>query len=132
MIGLDRRYLRRYGVEADSLAAIVPYSGQAITHFTHRSMQGLGPLQPTVDSLAPLYHVRSDAPPMLILSGDREEELYGRYEETAYFRRMLLLTGHPDVEFHELEGFDHNDMCAPGHAILMKYIHRRQEPVTRP
>ncbi len=132
MIGLDRRYLHRYGVEADSIAAIVPYSGQAITHFTHRSMQGLGPLQPTVDSLAPLYHVRGDAPSMLILSGDREEELYGRYEETAYFRRMLLLAGHRDVEFHEFEGFDHNDMCAPGHAILMKYIRRRQEPVTRP
>ncbi|MDE7122982.1 MAG: alpha/beta hydrolase, partial [Alistipes sp.] len=126
MVALDRRYLRRYGIEADSLAAVVPYSGQAVTHFTHRRMQGIGPLQAVVDSLAPLYHVRGDAPPMLILSGDRELELYGRYEETAYFHRMLRLAGHPDATLLEIQGFDHGDMCAPGHLLLVKYIRRRE------
>lgn len=53
-------------------------------------------------------------------------ELYGRYEETAYFVRMLRLNGHKDVTFFELDGFDHGDMAEPGHLILLKYIRNRK------
>ncbi|MCK7529150.1 MAG: hypothetical protein MZV64_72150 [Ignavibacteriales bacterium] len=31
-----------------------------------------------------LYHVRKDAPPLILITGDRELELLGRYEENAY------------------------------------------------
>ena len=53
-------------------------------------------------------------------------ELYGRYEETAYFVRMLRLNGHKDVTFFELDGFGHGDMAEPGHLILLKYIRKRK------
>lgn len=53
-------------------------------------------------------------------------ELYGRYEETVYFVRMLRLNGHKDVTFFELDGFDHGDMAEPGHLILLKYIRKRK------
>ena len=33
MIGLDKSRLARYGIDADRLRGIVPFSGQAITHF---------------------------------------------------------------------------------------------------
>lgn len=125
MIGLDKKYLIKYGVDADMLAAIVPYSGQVITHFAQRSKLGLDALTPVVDEFAPLFYVRADAPPMLIISGDRELELYGRYEENAYFVRMLGLCGHKDVAFYELEGFSHSDMAAPAHLLLLKYIKDR-------
>ena len=69
------------------------FSGQVITHFETRRAQGIQPLQPTIDSTAPLFHVRRDCPPMLILSGDREKELYGRYEETA------LLLAHDEARW---------------------------------
>lgn len=127
MLGLDRHYLARYGVDADSMAAIVPYSGQVITHFAQREKLGVSPLTPTIDSLAPLFHVRGDAAPMLIISGDREMELYGRYEETAYFARMLKLNGHKDVTFYELDGFNHGDMAEPAHLVLLKYIRERED-----
>ena len=126
MIGLDRSRLARYGCDADALAAVIPLSGQAITHFEQRRTQGIDPLRPLVDSLAPLYHVRGDAPPMLIVSGDRELELFGRYEETAYLRRMLLLCGHDRITFYELDGFDHVGMLEPAFLLLNRYIETRE------
>ncbi len=128
MLGLDKKYLARYGIDADLLAAVVPYSGQAITHYTERKMHGIGALTPTIDDLAPIAHLRADAPPMLIISGDRELEMNGRYEENAYFVRMLRLNGHPDVRFVELGGFSHGAMAAPGHFLLLNYIKERTAP----
>lgn len=125
MLGLNKAYLAKYDVDADRFAAIVPYSGQVITHFAHRSKKGLSPLTPIVDEYAPLYYVRGDAAPFLIISGDREIELYGRYEEAAYFARMLKLCGHKDVTFYELGGFDHSQMAAPAHLLLLEYIKAR-------
>ena len=34
IIGLDKRWLAKYGVDAHSLAALVPFSGQCVTHYT--------------------------------------------------------------------------------------------------
>ena len=70
MVGLDKKLLARYGKDADKLAGIIPFSGQVITHFETRNQRGLKPLQPTIDETAPLYHVRNDCAPILILSGD--------------------------------------------------------------
>ncbi len=126
MLGLNKDYLAKYGIDPDTqIKALVPYSGQVITHFAQRRKQGLGDLTPTIDHLAPLYYVRGDAAPMLVISGDREQELFGRYEENAYFVRMLRLNGHKDVIFHEVDGFDHGDMAEPAHLILLKYIKNR-------
>ncbi len=122
MVGLDKSWLANYGVDADQLAGIIPFSGQVITHFETRRMQGIQPLQPTIDETAPLFHVRKDCPPMLILSGDREMELYGRYEETAYFWRMMKLVGHPDVTLYEFDGFNHGSMALPGFAVTREFI----------
>ena len=36
MVGLDKSYLQEYGVDADSIAAYLPISGQTVTHFTIR------------------------------------------------------------------------------------------------
>lgn len=127
MVGLDKSWLRKYGVDADTLAGIIPFSGQVITHFETRRTQGIGPLQPTIDRTAPLFHVRKDCPPMLIVSGDREKELYGRYEETAYFWRLLKLVGHPDVTFYELGGFDHGSMARAAFPLALDFIRRLQQ-----
>jgi len=50
-----------------------------------------------VDDLAPLYHVRKDAPPLLLITGDRELEMLGRYKENAYLWRMMKVVGHTDT-----------------------------------
>ena len=124
IIGLDKRWLAKYGVEADSLAALVPFSGQCVTHYNIRKQQGIPPLQATIDQYAPLTYIRPDAPPIVIISGDRELELFGRYEEQAYFWRMLKLVGHKDVTLYEMQGYDHGAMPQPAYKILKDHIHR--------
>ena len=127
MVGLDRSRLARYGAEADSLAGLIPYSGQVITHFSDRKSKGIGELTPYVDENAPLFHVRKDAPPYIIITGDAEEELFGRYEENLYMWRMMKLAGHPDVGIYKLDGYNHGDMAAPAHHILKREVRRLTE-----
>lgn len=122
MIGLDKRYLAKYGVDADSIAGYVPFSGQAITHYEYRKIFGISPLTPTIDEYAPLTYVRGDAQPFLIISGDREIEMNGRYEEQAYFWRMLKLNGAKDVRLVECKGYDHGAMPEAGFRIFVDFI----------
>lgn len=124
MIGLDKSRLEKYGIDADSLAGLIPYSGQVITHFSDRKSQGIGELTPWVDRNAPLFYVRKDAPPYIIITGDAEQELYGRYEENLYMWRMMRLAGHPDVKIFKLDGYNHGDMATPAHHILIREIER--------
>ena len=124
MIGLDKHYLEAYGVDANEIAGLIPFSGQAITHYNVRKQQGIGPLQPTIDKYAPISFCRADCPPMVIISGDREIELFGRYEEQAYFYRMLLLNGAKDVKLYEMQGYDHGGMPFPAFPILKNEIKR--------
>ncbi len=122
MIGLDKRWLEAHQIDANDIAGLIPYSGHTITHFTVRAERGIDGKQPIVDDLAPLFHVRNDAPPMLLITGDRDLELLGRYEETAYFWRMMQEVDHPNTELFELEGYDHGGMAEPAHPLLLKFV----------
>lgn len=124
MIGLDKKWLAKYGVDADSIAALAPFSGHAISHFAYREAMGMKTTQPSIDEYAPLYYVRPDAPEMIIISGDREMELLGRYEETAYLWRMMKVNGHKKTYLYELDGFDHGAMVSPAFHILKNHIKR--------
>ncbi|WP_379965622.1 alpha/beta hydrolase [Epilithonimonas sp. UC225_85] len=122
MITLDKKYLQKYQIDADQIAGLIPFSGQAITHFQIRKEQGIPELQPTIDEYAPLFHVRKEGPPIVLITGDRELELLGRYEENAYLARMLELVKHPSVKLLEEDGFDHVGMAKPGFPLLLKEI----------
>lgn len=124
MVGLDRKWLIKYGINADSIAALIPYSGQAITHYEQRKKQGLSALQPVIDEYAPLSHIRKDAPPYIIITGDADLEMNGRYEENAYMWRMMKLIGHPDVKIFKIDGMGHGPMSHPAHYILKRQIKR--------
>lgn len=123
MIGLDKSWLRKYGIEADKIAGLIPFSGHTITHFTVREERGIPGTQPIIDSLAPLFHVRPDAPPMLLITGDRELELLGRYEENAYLMRMMKIAGHKETKLYELDGYGHG-MTEPAFPLLLKEVQR--------
>lgn len=124
MIGFEKKWLERYGIDADSIKGLIPYSGQSITHFALRQSKGISELQPVIDEYAPIYHIRKDAPPYIIITGDREIELLGRYEESAYLWRLLKLIGHPDVLIYEIDGYDHGQMVHPAHHILKTNVNR--------
>lgn len=122
MIGLDKKWLAKYQVDADKIAMIIPFSGHCITHMTIRKERGISDKQPIVDELAPLFHVRADAPPLVLITGDREIEMLGRYEENAYMMRMMKIAGHTKTKLYELDGFDHGGMASPGYEILLNEI----------
>ena len=122
MITLNKEYLGKYKIDANKIAALIPFSGQAITHYTIRKEEGIRNTQPIIDQYAPLYFVRADAPPMLLITGDREKELLGRYEENAYLCRMMKLNGHTRTTLYELQGFDHGGMAEPAFPLLLKEV----------
>ena len=124
MVGLDKSYLAAHGIDANRIAGLIPFSGHTITHFTiRRERDGLPAYQAVVDELAPLYHVRADAPPLLLITGDRELELWGRYEENAYMMRMMRVAGHEDTRIMELDGYGHG-MELPAFPLLLNEVHR--------
>lgn len=124
MVGLDKHYLAKYDIDANRIAGLIPFSGQCITHFTVRDERGIKGTQPIIDNMAPLYFVRADAPPMLLITGDREMELLGRYEENAYMLRMMKLCGNTTTRLLEEQGYDHGGMPTPGFPLLLKEVAR--------
>lgn len=123
MIGLDKQWLAAYGVDANRIAGLIPLSPQTITHFTIRKERGIAETTPVVDEFAPLNHVRPDAPPLLLITGDREMEMLGRYEENAYLMRMMKIAGHKETRLLELQGYGHG-MVEPGLPLLLNEVRR--------
>lgn len=122
MLGLDKKWLSHYGIDANSIRGLIPFSGQAISHFSYRKMLGMSDLQPIIDEYAPLYWVRKDCPPLILITGDRETELLGRYEENALLMRYMKLTGNTTTKLYEIDGHDHGAMVEPSFHILLDNI----------
>ena len=79
--------------------------------------------------MAPLFHIRKDAPPLLLITGDRELELLGRYEENAYMWRMMQVVEHPDTKIMELDGYNHGQMAKPAHPLLLRFMRRIEKTI---
>lgn len=124
MLGYDKQWLAKYGVNADDIKGLFPYSGHTITHMTVRKEKYNLPTQvPVIDEFAPIYHARPDAPPTLLLAGDRRLEILGRTEENELFLRVLKDVGHPNVELLEFEGYGHG-MAHPAPPVALKWIEK--------
>lgn len=122
MIALDDRWLGAHDIDPNDLAGVISVSGHSVTHFTVRAERGVPGTRAIVDDMAPLFHVRADAPPMLLVSGDREKEMLGRYEESAFFWRMMRVAGHERTELLELDGYDHGGVAAPAMPLLLDFV----------
>ncbi len=124
MTVMNKELLSKYNIDANSVAGLVPFSGHTITHFTMRSEKGIPGEQPIIDEFAPLYYVRKDAPPIVLITGDRALEMLGRYEENAYFYRMMKVSGHDDITLYEMDGYGHN-MADPAFPLLLNFIQNK-------
>lgn len=122
MVGLDKSYLNKYGVDADKVKAYFPISGQTNTHYTIKKEMGLSMDVPYIDQYAPLAKVRKDIPPMLLTTGQRTKEMTARYEENAHLYAVLKAMGNTSVVFYELEGFDHGSVCVPSYHLMLEWI----------
>lgn len=127
MLGMDKSWLAKYKIDANRIAGLLPLSPQTITHFTIRKERGIPDTQPIIDEYAPLFHVRKDLPPLVIITGDRELEMLGRYEENAYLMRMMKVCGHTKTSLYELDGFTHGTMMQPGLLLLLTQVKALQK-----
>lgn len=127
MVGLDKEYLARHGLDANRIAGLIPVTGQMITHQTVRKEQGVEPskFRPTIDRYAPLYHIRQDAPPILAITGGWEVDMLMRAEENLYFVSMLKLIGHKAVKQIVIEGADHGRCGAECWPHVIAFIEAR-------
>ena len=82
MTGLDKQYLAAHGIDANQIAGLIPLSGHTITHNNIRKQRGIKRTQPVVDEFAPLFHVRADAPPLLLITGTESWKCLGVMKKT--------------------------------------------------
>lgn len=122
MIGFDKKYMEKYGIDANKIRGLIPVSGQTNTHYTIRKERGLPNDIPIVDEYAPLNCVRKDMPPTLLISGDRTLEMMARYEENAHLEAVLKGIGCKEVKMYEIQGFNHGNVYAPACYLILDWI----------
>ncbi|WP_029905865.1 alpha/beta hydrolase [Prevotella sp. 10(H)] len=122
MVGLDKSYMQKYGVDADKIKALVPISGQTNTHYTIRKERNIPQNIPIIDKYAPLNQARAGVPPTLLISGDRHLEMTARYEENLHMEAILKSLGNKEVTMYEVQGFDHGAVGGPGCLLLLDWI----------
>ena len=124
MLCLDKSYLGKFGIDADSIKGYFPIGGQTATHYTIRSERHISFTTPIVDKFAPLNNVRKLNTKLVLITGDRKLEQMARYEENLYLKAVLEGIGNKEIPIHELSGFNHIEEALPGRILMMNYINK--------
>jgi acetyl esterase/lipase len=130
MLALDARLLQAQGSRPADFAGYFPVSGQTVTHYTVRKERGLPQGAIVADEASPLRWVRKDAPPLLILAG--EKDLPTRVEENRLLHANLRSLGAQRLRFLVLPDRDHGTVASklaedgdPGRAALLEFLSGR-------
>ncbi len=125
MVGLDPKWLAKYGHVPADLAGIAPMTGQMTKHFNVRKVgfHDADPqFQPKIDEWAPLaYAGGKNLPPACFLAGGRDVEWKCRVEENELLAASLRSCGYPKTEFHETEG-NHGGGVRPSAYFLRDFV----------
>ncbi len=121
MMGLDKSWLEKFGVDADKIRKLYPISGQTMTHYTIRAERGLSQEIPIIDEYAPVSHIRREGAPIMLITGDKDLEMTARYEESAYLDALLRNFGHP-TQLFQLGGFNHGNVCEPACQMIAEDV----------
>lgn len=122
MLLLDKSYLGKFGIDADSVRGYFPISGQCATHYTIRTERKIPFNVPLVDKYAPLNNVRKIGTQLVLITADRKLEQMGRYEENLYLKAVLEGIGNREIPLYELAGFDHGEVAEPACLLIDKLI----------
>ena len=109
MLCFDKKYLKLYGVDADTITGYIMDAGQPTVHFNVLVERGLDKRRILIDEAAPLYHISDDRvyPPMLIINA--EHEMVNRPEQTQLLLKTLEHFKHDmsRVDFRVVPGHKH-------------------------
>ncbi len=127
LLAMDPRYLRQAGLAEKDVAGFIPVSGQMMTHFAVRAERKIDENTVTADEAAPIYFLRKDTRPMLILMGDADWP--ARREENAYFAAAAKAVGNNGIEMHVIADRDHGSIVGkmtepddPGMKLIKAFI----------
>jgi acetyl esterase/lipase len=133
MLGMDPHYLRDVGLEPSAIAGLIPVSGQTMTHYTVREERGIGKFTITADQAAPVYFIRKDTPPFLVLYADHD--MVGRAEENAYFVAMMKGAGNQRITGKLIADRTHGSIAGrivedgdPARMAILEFITRAAAP----
>ncbi|MCQ2378714.1 MAG: alpha/beta fold hydrolase [Victivallaceae bacterium] len=125
MIGLDARYLAKFGESNLRFLIVAPVSGQMTTHFQIQN-ERLGTQRQiaehlVVDEYAPLYHAGKNSPHVLLLTGGENLDWPGRPQENRLLAAMLQnVWKDARAECFCIEGFNHATCVEPALSILVE------------
>lgn len=124
MVGMDPRWLARWGHRHTELAGIVPISGQTTAHFNIRKHSGdTDPqFQPKIDDLSPLRYVAKDLPPILSICGQPPWEWKARAEENRFLVASCKALGNRNARYVELPYANHDRAVVCGIPYLELFI----------
>ena len=124
MVGMDPRWLARWGLKPTDLAGIVPISGQTTAHFNVRKYSGDADpqYQPKIDDLSPLRYAGKDLPPILSICGQPPWEWKARAEENRFLIASCKAFGHPNARYVELPYANHHRACSCGLPYLELFM----------
>lgn len=124
MVGMDPRWLARWGFRPTDLAGICPISGQTTAHFNVRKFAGDNDPQfmPKIDELSALRHVGGDLPPILAICGQPPWEWKARAEENRFLIASCKALGHRSARYVELPYANHHRACSCALPYLELFI----------
>jgi acetyl esterase/lipase len=107
LLSLDERYLAARQLGLASIKGAIPVSGyfyvERVAPHRDKSVWGEDPAK-WLDA-SPARYVRSDAPPMLLLYADGDEDW--RRKQHKEMAAALQRAGHPDIGIREIQDRDH-------------------------
>lgn len=121
MVGMDKSYLAKHRIDADSVCGLIPISGQTITHNAIRAENDLAEDIPYVEKYAPLNQLRKMNIPSLLITGDRRYEINSRFEENQYLESSLR-SKQNEVMLYEVQGFNHGTVVSPACLLMLEWI----------
>ena len=126
MLGLDGRWLAKYGLTPFDCAGYMPLSGQATKHFAVRKHFGHkeNAYQPIVDEWAPMFHLKKETPPFCVALGDPRIEWRMRVEENWFMVESLKAMGNTAFEFHSFTNTNHGTCRGPAMPVFQAFVDR--------
>ena len=130
MVGMDPRWLAKFGHRQDELAGLIPVSGQATKHFNVRKHAGDDDAQylPKIDDMAPLAHVTNAVPPILSVCGQPPYEWPCRAEGNRLLIASLVALGHKDAWYVEAPGCTHGTVLSASYPYIRDFIRGKFAP----
>jgi acetyl esterase/lipase len=137
LVSLDDRYLAERQLRLNAIKGAIPVSGyfyvERVAPHRDKSVWGEDPAK--WPDASPARYVRPDAPPMLLLSADGDEDW--RRAQTKEMAAALKNAGHSDINLLEIRDRDHatiGSQIGEGDEVarlIVDFVMRRARPSQR-